>query len=75
MAIIAVFGLYRWILAPHTEELLAAQKYNSALDEAIRKTGFLGSLQQMKRSKIEELTNESNQQRNQLFSLQEMRQF
>jgi hypothetical protein len=75
IAVIAVFGLYRWILAPHTEQLLAAQKYNSTLDEAIRKVGFLGSVQEMKKSKIEELTKEANHQRNQLFTPQEVRQF
>jgi Tfp pilus assembly protein PilO len=75
MALIAVFGLYRWILAPHTEQLLAAQKYNSSLDEAIRKAEFMGTIQEMKKAKIEELTKESNRQQNQLFMPQEMRQF
>jgi hypothetical protein len=40
-----------------------------------RKVGFLGNIQEMKKSKIEELTKESNHQRNQLFTPQEMRQF
>jgi hypothetical protein len=75
LAVIAVFGLYRWILAPHTEHLFAAQKYNSTLDEAISKVGFLGNVQEMKKTKIEELTKESSNQRNQLFTPQEVRQF
>jgi hypothetical protein len=75
LAAIGVFGLYRWILAPHTDHLFAAQRYNSALDEAIHKVGYLGGIQEMKKSKIEELTKESDHQRNQLFTPQEMRQF
>jgi hypothetical protein len=75
IALIAVFGLYRWILAPHTNQLLAAQKYNSALDGAIRKAGFLGTVQELKKTKIEELTKESDRQRNQLFTPQEKRRF
>lgn len=72
---IAAFALYRWILAPHTNQLLAAQRYNSALDGAIHKAGFLGTIQELKKAKIEELTKESDRQRNQLFSSPEVRQF
>ncbi len=75
LAMIAVFGLYRWILAPHTEQLLAAQKYNSTLDEVIRKAGFIGNMQDVKKGKIEELTKESDRLRNQLFTSQQVRQF
>ena len=75
IAMIAVFGLYRWILAPHTEQLLAAERYNSALDGAIRKAGFINNLLDVKKGKIEELTKESDRLRNQLFSPHEMRQF
>jgi Tfp pilus assembly protein PilO len=75
IAVIMVFGLYRWILAPHTEQLLAAEKYNSTLDEAIHKAEFMGNLQEVKKGKIEELTKESNRLRNQLFTSQEVRQF
>jgi Tfp pilus assembly protein PilO len=75
IAMIAVFGLYRWILAPHTEQLLAAERYNSALDGAIRKAGFISNLLDVKKGKIEELTKESDRLRNQLFTPQEMRQF
>jgi Tfp pilus assembly protein PilO len=75
ITIIAVFGLYRWILAPHTNQLLAAERYNSALDGAIRKAGFISNMLDVKKGKIEELTKESDRLRNQLFTPQEMRQF
>jgi Tfp pilus assembly protein PilO len=75
LAVIAVFGLYRWILAPHTEQLMAAEKYNSTLDEAIHKAGFISSVQDKKRTRIEELTGECDRLRNQLFTQNEARQF
>jgi Tfp pilus assembly protein PilO len=75
ITVIAVFGLYRWILAPHTGQLLAAEKYNSTLDEAIRKAGFLSSMQDIKKGEIEELTKETDKLRNQLFTPQQTRQF
>jgi Tfp pilus assembly protein PilO len=75
ITVIAVFGLYRWILAPHTEQLLAAERYNSTLNEVIHKAGVIGDLQEAKKSKIEELAKESDRLRNQLFTPHGVRQF
>lgn len=75
MAAIAVFALYRWILAPHTNQLLAAQRYNSSLDEAIQKADLMRSDMENKKIRIEELTRESDRLRNQLFTQNEARRF
>ncbi|MGD0572599.1 MAG: hypothetical protein ABSB11_06220 [Sedimentisphaerales bacterium] len=75
MAAIVVFGLYRWILAPYTSQLLAAQRYNSSLDAAIRKADFMRITVENKKTKIEELTKESDRLRNQLFTQNEARRF
>jgi len=75
LAAILVFALYRWILAPHTNQLLASQRYNSSLDSAIRKADFMRTAMENKKTKIEELTKESDRLRNQLFTPQEVRQF
>ncbi len=75
LAAIVVFGLYRWILAPHTSQLLAAQRYNSSLDATIRKAAFMSTVLEEKKAKVEELTKESDRLRNQLFTQNEARRF
>jgi Tfp pilus assembly protein PilO len=75
LAAIVVFALYRWILEPHTNQLLAAQRYNSLLDAAIHKAEFMSPLIEKKKTKIEELTRESDRLQDQLFTQNEARQF
>ena len=75
IAVIAVFGLYRLILAPHTSQLLAAQRYNSSLDAAIHKAQLMSTDMEEKKTKIEELSKESDRLRNQLFTQNEARRF
>jgi Tfp pilus assembly protein PilO len=75
IAVIAVFGLYRWILMPHTNKLLAAQRYSSSLDAAISKVEALRVAIGNKKAKIEELTKDANKQRNQIFTQNETRRF
>lgn len=72
---IMVFAMYRWILAPHTNQLLAAQRYNSSLDAAIHKADFMRTAMNNKKIKIAELTKESDRLRNQLFTQNEARRF
>jgi Tfp pilus assembly protein PilO len=75
LAAIVVFALYRWILAPHTSQLLAAQRYNSSLDAAMHKAEFMSTIIEKKKTKVEELTRESDRLRNQLFTQNEARRF
>jgi Tfp pilus assembly protein PilO len=75
LAAIVVFALYQWILAPHTSQLLAAQRYNSSLDAAIHKSEFMSTVLEKKKAKVEELTKESDHLRNQLFTQNEARRF
>ena len=75
LSAIAVFALYQWILAPHANQLLAAQRYNSSLDAAIHKADLMRADMENKKAKVEELTKESNRLRNQLFTQNESRRF
>jgi Tfp pilus assembly protein PilO len=75
LAAIVVFAMYRWVLAPHTNQLLAAQRYNASLDTAIRKADSMRKAVENKKTKIEELTKESDRLRNQLFTQNESRRF
>ena len=72
---IMVFALYQWILAPHTNQLLAAQRCNSSLDAAIQRADLMCTDIEKKKAKIEELTKKSNNVRNQLFSQNEARRW
>jgi Tfp pilus assembly protein PilO len=75
MAAIVVFALYQWILAPHANQLMAAQKYNFSLDVAIHKADLMRTDMENKKAKIAELTKESDRLRNQLFTQNEARRF
>jgi Tfp pilus assembly protein PilO len=75
LAAIMVFALYQWILAPHTSQLLAAQRYKSSLDAGIHKAEFMSTIIEKKKTKIDELTKESDRLRNQLFTQKEARRF
>jgi hypothetical protein len=75
MGIISAVGLYRWILAPYTGQLFAAQQYESTLDEAIHKTNLLDTMIKTKKAKTEELTRKCYDLRNLLFTPEEVREF
>ncbi len=75
LAAIVVFASYRWILAPHTSQLLAAQRYNSLLDAAMHKADLMSTVLEKKKAKVEELSRESDRQRNQLFTQNEAHRF
>jgi Tfp pilus assembly protein PilO len=75
IVVVVVFGLYRWILAPHTNELMAAHRYKSSLNSAIHKADLMRIAMENKKTKIAEMTKESERLRNQLFTQNEARQF
>jgi len=75
MAAVASVGLYKWILAPYTGQLLAAQHYESTLDGAIQKAGNLDTTLESEKVKIDELTKEYDRQKYELFTAAEAREF
>jgi Tfp pilus assembly protein PilO len=75
LGVIAAVGLYRWILSPYNGQLLAAQQYESTLDDALHKTNILGKTLEAKKAKIDELKKESDRLRNELFTPDEVRRF
>jgi Tfp pilus assembly protein PilO len=75
LVVVAAVGLYRWILAPYSGQLLAAQQYESTLDSAIHKADVLGTTLETKRAKLEELTRECARLRDRLFTPGEVRDF
>jgi Tfp pilus assembly protein PilO len=75
LVVVVAVGLYRWILAPYSGQLWAAQRYNSTLESAIHKADTLGTTLEVKKARIETLTRESNRLRNQSFTPGEVRDF
>ena len=75
LVVVAAVGLYRWILAPYSGQLLAAQEYESTLDRVIHKVDVLGTTWETKKAKVEKLTKESVRLRNELFTPGEVRDF
>jgi hypothetical protein len=75
LVFVAAVGLYRWILAPFSGQLLAAQQYNSALDNTMRKARILDTTLGAKKAKFEKLSGESVRLRNELFTPDEAREF
>ena len=75
LVVVATVWLYRWILAPYNGQLLAAQQYESTLDNVMHKTDVLGTTVQAKRAKVEKLTGEAARLQNQLFTPGEFREF
>ena len=75
IGVIAMFGLYRWILWPYSSQLYAAQQHEAALDENIRKADFLDMTLKKKKSELEKMSEKAEQLRNELFTVGEARVF
>jgi Tfp pilus assembly protein PilO len=75
IGVIAVFGLYRWILWPYSNQLFAAQRCEAALDDNIRKADFLSMTLKEKKANVEKLSKEAEQLRSELFTVGEAREF
>jgi Tfp pilus assembly protein PilO len=75
IGVIAVFGLYRWILWPYSSQLYAAQQHEAALDENIRKADFLDMTLKKKKAELEKMSKQAEQLRNELFTVGEARKF
>jgi Tfp pilus assembly protein PilO len=75
IGVIAMVGLYRWILWPYSNQLFAAQRHESALDKNIQKANSLNSTIEAKKAKIEQMSKEADLLRNELFTVDEARAF
>jgi Tfp pilus assembly protein PilO len=75
LGVIAVVGLYRWILRPYGNQLYAAHRQEAALDENIRKADFLGMTLKKKKAKLEQMSKEAQRLRSDFFTVDEARVF
>jgi Tfp pilus assembly protein PilO len=75
IVIVTAVGLYRWLLAPFSGQLMAAQQRNLTLDSSIRKARILDTTLEAKKVKLDELTIASARLRNEFFTPNEASEF
>jgi len=67
LALIGIIAVYNWIVAPHANYLMAAQRYKSAIDALARKNEIISKDVTVKRKELEELQDEFEQVHTSLF--------
>jgi len=75
LVVVVAFGLFKWIFAPFNMQLKAAQQYDSALDNTIRKTTSMAKTLEAKKGKLQKMIRKADQLRSQLFTPDEVRVF
>ena len=73
--LIAAIAMYRWIVAPHTTYLFAAQQYESIVDNTVKKNKVISNTLKVKKKKLEELHQQFDQLQSTLFTLDEVKKF
>jgi Tfp pilus assembly protein PilO len=75
LVVFAAIALYRYILSPYGNQLMAAQRYKTTLDEAIHKSKSLDTILKAKKEKVQKLSEQFNQKREELFTPVETQKF
>ncbi len=67
LALIGVIAVYNWIVAPHANYLMAAQRYKSAIDVLAKKNEIISKNVIVKKKELEKLQDEFEQVHTSLF--------
>lgn len=67
LALIGIIAVYNWIVAPHANYLMAAQRYKSVTDVLAKKNEIISKDVIVKRKELEESQDEFEQVRTSLF--------
>ncbi len=73
--VIAIAGMYQWIVNPHIKYLSAAQQYDFALDKYSERNKALNREIKTKTEQIENLSNQMSEAMNLVFTPSEARNF
>jgi hypothetical protein len=73
--LIAGAAMYNWTVAPHTNNILAAQQYIDTLDDVDEKRESLQKITSLKKKKLKELHDQMGELRGLFFSHQEATEF
>ena len=75
LIIITATAIYSWLVNPHIKDVSAAQNYDSALDLVVDKNKHLTAEIKLKTKKLEQLTDQYTQSKNNLFTREQAKEF
>lgn len=75
LILIAVLAMYNWIVAPRTNYLLAAQRYEFVMENMVKKNKTIDNRINIKKKKLQELLEQSAQLQSTLFTPDQAREF
>ncbi|MFZ0034621.1 MAG: hypothetical protein WAK60_06505 [Sedimentisphaerales bacterium] len=67
LVLIGIFAIYNWIVVPHENNLMAAQRYRSVTDVLAKKNEIISGEMIVKKKNLEKLQNELDQLHTGLF--------
>jgi len=74
LVIIVTIAVYNWIVAPHVTNLYAVQRYESVVDDVVKKNKILSSVVRTKKKKLEQLHEQFAQLQSSLFMVEEAKE-
>ena len=75
LIVIAAFAMYNWTVTPHAASLSSAKAYESVADNLANESRIIASKVQIKRKKLEQLSEQSGQLLSTLFTPDAAREF
>jgi hypothetical protein len=75
LVLIAVIAIYNWVVAPHTGQLLAAQRYEDTLDQIARRNEAIEKTIEAKKQQLQELGESAGRLYSALFTPEKARGF
>ncbi len=75
LILIAAIAMYNWIVAPRANYLLAAQRYEFAMENVVKNNKTIDNRVNIKEKKLQELREQSSQLQSTLFTSNQAREF
>ncbi len=75
LILIAALAMYNWIVAPRTNYLLAAQRYEFVMENEVEKNTSIGNKVETRKKKLQELREQSAQLQSTLFTSDQAEEF
>jgi len=75
LIVIAALAMYNWLVTPHADYLSAAQGYESVMDNVVEKNKTISNIVNIKKKKLQELSEKSAQLQSILFTPDQAREF
>jgi len=75
MLLICVIAMYNWFIAPHTQYLAAAQKYQEIMESAEKTSKIISSDLTLRQKKLNELTQQFELRKQAFFDIDQAKSF